>query len=192
MIFGRTMSPLAKATVVRPDDLTARQFAVLEGISRRHTIKVIASNLSISESAVNQHIRALKLRFAANSLFELSAVFAEISESSEKAGCRKTAYRKKHLPVAAQVAEAGDTEHIEPAQTFHDALTFRRRAPWEDMDTVSIVPGVLNGVNGRWFRAAAIIAITVGLFAAVLVGLGAVQGVSETIAERRTVPDKNL
>lgn len=54
---------------IRP--LTARQRAVMERIDRRIPIKVIALELGVSETRINQHIRALKDIFEAASLFEL-------------------------------------------------------------------------------------------------------------------------
>ncbi len=51
--------------------LTDRQRAVMARIERRIPIKVIALELGVSESRINQHIRALKDIYAAGSLFEL-------------------------------------------------------------------------------------------------------------------------
>ena len=51
--------------------LTDRQRAVIARIERRIPIKVIALELGVSESRINQHIRALKDIYAAGSLFEL-------------------------------------------------------------------------------------------------------------------------
>ena len=59
------MPPLA----ARP--LTERQQAVMERIDRRMPIKVIAQELGVSETRINQHIRALKDIFEAESLGEL-------------------------------------------------------------------------------------------------------------------------
>lgn len=51
--------------------LTERQQAVMERIDRRVPIKVIAQELGVSETRVNQHIRALKDSFEAESLGDL-------------------------------------------------------------------------------------------------------------------------
>ncbi|MEP3050666.1 MAG: LuxR C-terminal-related transcriptional regulator [Erythrobacter sp.] len=56
-------------TASRP--LTDRQRDVMELIDRRMPIKVIAQELDLSESRVNQHIRALKDIYAAGNLSEL-------------------------------------------------------------------------------------------------------------------------
>lgn len=51
--------------------LTDRQQAVMERIDRRVPIKVIAQELGVSETRINQHIRALKDFYDAASLGEL-------------------------------------------------------------------------------------------------------------------------
>lgn len=51
--------------------LTDRQRAVMERIDRRVPIKVIAQELGVSETRINQHIRALKDVYEAASLGEL-------------------------------------------------------------------------------------------------------------------------
>ena len=51
--------------------LTDRQRAVMERIDRRVPIKVIALELGVSETRINQHIRALKAFYDAGSLGDL-------------------------------------------------------------------------------------------------------------------------
>lgn len=51
--------------------LTQRQLAVMERIDRRMPIKVIAQELGVSETRINQHIRALKDFYEAESLTDL-------------------------------------------------------------------------------------------------------------------------
>ena len=48
--------------------LTERQAAVMERVDRRVPIKVIAQELGVSETRINQHIRALKDIYSADSL----------------------------------------------------------------------------------------------------------------------------
>ena len=52
--------------------LTPRQREVLERIVQRQTLKEIASDLGLSESAINQHVRELKRKLQVNSLSELA------------------------------------------------------------------------------------------------------------------------
>ena len=55
--------------------LTDRQRSVMERIDRRVPIKVMAQELGISETRVNQHIRALKDIYGTESLNELVEVY---------------------------------------------------------------------------------------------------------------------
>ncbi|MFN4131282.1 MAG: LuxR C-terminal-related transcriptional regulator, partial [Paracoccaceae bacterium] len=58
---------------IRP--LTKRQRAVMERIDNRIPIKIIALELGVSETRINQHIRALKDIYGAASLSELVAKY---------------------------------------------------------------------------------------------------------------------
>ena len=58
-------------------NLTERQLFVLERIDRRIPIKVIANDLGVSETRVNQHIRALKDFYKVESLNELVECYRE-------------------------------------------------------------------------------------------------------------------
>ncbi|WP_427964634.1 helix-turn-helix transcriptional regulator [Altererythrobacter sp.] len=55
--------------------LTERQLAVMERIDRRVPIKVIARELGVSETRINQHIRTLKDIYGAESLNELVEIY---------------------------------------------------------------------------------------------------------------------
>lgn len=61
----------ARMTAAATRLLTERQQAVMELIDRRVPIKVIAQDLGVSETRINQHIRALKDIYRAESLNEL-------------------------------------------------------------------------------------------------------------------------
>ena len=43
--------------------LTKRERDVLDGIDRRLPLKLVAAEIGVSESRVNQHVRALKARY---------------------------------------------------------------------------------------------------------------------------------
>jgi FixJ family two-component response regulator len=60
-----------KAHVVRSRKAADREQAVMSRIDRRVPIKVIALELGVSETRINQHIRALKDIYEAGSLGEL-------------------------------------------------------------------------------------------------------------------------
>lgn len=168
--------------------LTERQLDVLDGISRRQSIKQIAFVLQISESAVNQHIKALKTNLEVGSLAELAEVYRSISAAHGPSTCRKTASRKKHLPSATDNTDVELKDDIEPSIAFHQPLTYEVRAPWTPMVGPRVVPGVLNGENAFWVRGAAIIMMAVGVLAAVMIGLGVAQGVTSALPKAQADP----
>lgn len=64
--------------------LTKRQQAVIERIDRRAPIKVIANDLGVSETRINQHIRALKNIYEAESLADLVVAYREDKIASQQ------------------------------------------------------------------------------------------------------------
>ena len=67
-------------------------------------------------------------------------------------------------------------------------MTYTVPVPWEELREPIVVPGVLNGANSLWVRAFLMFALTIALFATVILGLGAAQGVSSALSGSRTVP----
>lgn len=161
--------------------LTDRQLEVLEGISRRRSIKQLAFDLQISESAVNQHIKALKTNLGVGSLAELAEAYLAIAECYEDLTCRKPTSRKKHLPSAADSIDVDCKDGIEPIVEFHQPLAYELRAPWTSIVGPPVVPGVLNGENATWVRGAAIIVMAVGMLATIMIGLGVAQGITSAL-----------
>lgn len=168
--------------------LTKRQLDVLEGISRRQPIKQVAFELQISESAVNQHIKALKANLEVGTLGELAEVYRLISACYDDQAYRKTASRKKQLPPVAESTDVESKDGIEPIIAFHQPLPYEMRAPWTSMVGPPVVPGVLNGENATWVRGAAIIVMAVGILATVMIGLGVAQGVTSALPKVQADP----
>ena len=162
--------------------LTKRQLDVLDGISRRQSIKQIAFGLQVSESAVNQHIKALKNKLEVGSLGELAEAYRRISDRYDDRFCRKTASRKKQLPPLADSSDVSREDDLEPVIAFHQPLAYEMKAPWTSMVGPPVVPRVLNGENAIWVRGAAIIVMAVGMLATVMIGLGVAQGVTSALS----------
>ena len=90
-------------------ELTERQAAVMERIDRRVPIKVIAQELGVSETRINQHIRALKDIYGAGNLRDLVDLYradsAEYSpeppleEKRENEGVAAAVVRKLANPL---------------------------------------------------------------------------------------------
>lgn len=169
----------------QPPRLTDKQLAVLERLDRRMPIKVIAVELGVSESRVNQHVRALKNHFGVESLGELidRARDADVTPAggSEAAPYRNPAYRNSHLPDAAEPPQTGD--RVAPGEfVLADVASVAIEAPWKVRNEPRVVPGVLDGENAVLFRLAVITGLAVGIIAAVLLVMTAALTMSEATA----------
>lgn len=165
--------------------LTPRQQDVLGRIGQRQTLKEIAAALGLSESAVNQHVRELKRKLTANSLSELARCLRDTPELLNNPTCRESTCIKSHMagPVLSLPDEFPERPEADPASvTFADAA-WSQTPPWVAQDMPQVVPRVLDGQNAGWVRTAAMALIVVCFFVAVVVGLGAVQGLTALTSE---------
>jgi hypothetical protein len=179
--------------------LTDRQRAVMERIDRRVPIKVIAMDLGVSETRINQHIRALKDFYEAGSLGELVENFraAEPPEAvdpsdNEANGALVTegvfsepAYIKSQInpdPEQTQFKRRDDPGHL----VLSDAMPLIEQAPWLRPGEPKVVPGVLDGEHAVLFRLGAIVGIASGLFAAVILAVTAAMTLSAATQGKAT------
>lgn len=190
-----------------PRQLTERQSAVMERIDRRVPIKVIAQELGVSETRINQHIRALKDIFEAGSLGDLveryretlpeadgQAASATPSNSNEKAlptdspqGFSEAAYKNNQVPV--DLAGVINGARVDQGElVMSDVLPLIEQAPWLRPGEPKVVPGVLDGEHAVLFRLGAIVAIAFGFLAAVVLMVTAAMTISEALDGRATVP----
>ena len=175
------------AAASRP--LTKRQRSVMERIDRRVPIKVIAQELGVSETRINQHIRALKDIYEAASLNELVENYRVQQGSSgpENKGLSESAYTKKQVPAEAFLRENG--RRVDPGElVFGDALSFSQLAAWDRPDEPRVVPGVLDGDHAVLLRFAVIVGIFFGILAAVILAVTATMAISEALEDKATIP----
>ena len=180
--------------------LTDRQRAVMERIDRRVPIKVIAAELGVSETRINQHIRALKDFYSAGSLGEL----VENYRATRVADPANTAHAPETTPALPPVespdedsrrvfSEAAYTNsqinHSTDLTDFDaqddpgrlvlsDAMTLLDQAPWLRPGEPKVVPGVLDGEHAVLFRLGAIVGIASGILAAVILAITAAMTLS--------------
>ena len=182
--------------------LTDRQIAVLERIDQRIPIKVIARDLGVSDTRINQHIRALKDIFDAGSLGDLVAKYREseyyASDEGEKEkenqedktfskGLSEEPYSIPQVPAAVfgfDMADRDSASHVE----MNDVLPLIERAPWLKPGEPKVVPGLLDGEHAVLFRLAAIMGIAFGFLAAVVLTVTAAVTISEALSDRAHVP----
>ncbi|MEM7780901.1 MAG: hypothetical protein AAF697_10965 [Pseudomonadota bacterium] len=177
---------------------------MLERIDRRVPIKVIARELEVSETRINQHIRALKNLYEVESLGDLVDAYRE--ENHEMVGAEesqetsedqtvarnlkasgKAIYRKSQIP-GPELAD--DIEHRnDPGElVLSDAFPLEEPAPWLRTGEPRVVPRVLDGENAVWVRLIAIVGIAFGILAAVVLTVTAAITISEALDGRADVP----
>jgi DNA-binding CsgD family transcriptional regulator len=189
--------------------LTDRQQAVMERIDRRVPIKVIAQELGVSETRINQHIRALKDIFEAGSLGELVENYratlpevpadiesnenteenpsVDIADADSLKVFSEAAYTKKQIIGAGVFADPSLRD--DPGQlVMSDAISLLDQAPWLRPGEPRVVPGVLDGEHAVLFRLGAIVGIASGILAAVVLTITAAVALSEATAGKATVP----
>jgi len=184
--------------------LTMRQQAVMERIDRRAPIKVIARELGVSETRINQHIRALKNIYKAESLTDLVEAYRaekkayeetqKIEESewrqdsnAEGVGLSEPVYSKNQVPIDALVSDQSGQD--DPGElVIRDVSSMVDEAPWLRPGEPQVVPRVLDGDNAIWFRLAAIMGIAFGVLAAVVLSVTAAITISEVLDGKATIP----
>jgi hypothetical protein len=174
--------------------LTDRQRAVMERIDRRVPIKVIAADLGVSETRINQHIRALKDFYDAASLGELVENYRATlaPEAAEEAAARdlggvadeallkpfsEPAYTNSQInPVADPAEQEGQDD---PGRlVLNDAMPLIEQAPWLRSGEPRVVPGVLDGEHAVLVRLGAIVGIATGILASVVLAITAAMTLS--------------
>jgi hypothetical protein len=188
---------------IRP--LTERQRAVMERIDRRVPIKVIAADLGVSETRINQHIRALKNIYGAASMTDLvenyrTAHGLELVVDrafEDERGAADSPYAK--LPLSEneysknQIIERPGNGHDWPrndpgALLISDVLPLAEQAPWLKPGEPRVVPGLLDGEHAVLFRVVAMLLIAIGVLAAVVLTVTAAITLSEAMDGKADLP----
>ena len=182
--------------------LTDRQRAVMERIDRRVPIKVIAQELGVSETRINQHIRALKDVYDAVSLGELvenyrATVELNVPDDTVENGARiapatdllnpfsEVAYTNTQVNPAADPTDFG--RGADPGQlVLSDTMPLIAQAPWLRPGEPRVVPGVLDGEHAVLLRLGAIVGIASGILAAVVLAVTAAITLSQATDGKAT------
>lgn len=183
--------------------LTDRQRAVIERIDRRVPIKVIAQELGVSDTRINQHIRALKDVYQAGSLGELVENYRatlppqaaaegsgkDLGTTTDEASFQplsEGAYTKYQVNAAADFPDLSGQD--DPGRlVLSDALSLIEQAPWLRPGEPRVVPGVLDGDHAVLFRLGAIVGIASGILAAVVLTVTAAVSLSDAMNGKAAV-----
>ena len=188
---------------IRP--LTARQRAVMERIDRRIPIKVIAGELGVSETRINQHIRALKDIYGAASLFELvtnyrisqgrshedllvdgvtdEAFYLPLGETP----LSEPLYNKKQIPETLPFADEWTRDDAGKLM-IGDVMPLVQNPAWRMPGEPRVVPGLLEGEHAVPLRLAAMVFIAAGILAAVILVVTAAVSLSKAVEGKADVP----
>lgn len=170
--------------------LTERQYFVLERIDRRVPIKVIANDLGVSETRINQHIRALKDIYKVESLNELvecyRAEFGQPDEPEENADLSESALRNHQLET--ELENSNSSSRVDPGEiVMSDVMPIAGLADWHINEEPKVVPGLLNGEYAVMLRLATIVGIAFGFLAAVVLAVTTAVTISEALDGKATV-----
>ncbi|MEP5938058.1 MAG: hypothetical protein ABJ239_07010 [Erythrobacter sp.] len=180
-----------KAEGTRP--LTERQLSVIRRIDRRVPIKVIAQELGVSETRINQHIRALKDIYQVDSLNELVEQYrlGKSTEAKSEGPFSESVYRKSQL--SGGPANRENDDRVDPGEiVMNDVMPLVSHGPWNLSEEPRVVPGVLDGDNAILVRLAVIVGIAFGILAAVVLTVTAAMMLSEAMDGKATIPAENL
>ena len=182
--------------------LTERQAAVMKRIDRRVPIKVIAQELGVSETRINQHIRALKDLYGADSLRDLVDIYRleaknlaenEASESQNNQDLAdsikplsEAAYTNSQLPQTVFGFDMGSRDEGASVE-FQDASPLIESAPWLQPGEPKVVPGLLDGEHAVTLRLGAIVGIALGILAAAVLTATAAMMISDLLQDRAAI-----
>jgi len=185
---------------VARSELTLRQRAVIERIERRVPIKMIAAELGVSPTRVNQHVREMKDLFGANSLGELVEHLRESQDQpvercspgvmQASPPCTKDALPKDQF--SPQGATDRSTPRDDSAEiAFSDALSISAEAPWARQFEPAVVPGMLDGRNFVTARLFAMVGGALGIMFLLVLILTSLLSLGEMLEGRWYVPETN-
>ncbi|WP_234033020.1 hypothetical protein [Erythrobacter rubeus] len=167
-------------------------------------IKVIAQELGVSETRINQHIRALKNIFEVSNLGDLVERYREtnatepVPESADisaqqappqdiEKAFSEPVYNKNQVPLNDPKSNNG--ERVDQGElVMSDVLPLIEQAPWLRPGEPKVVPGVLDGEHAVLFRFAAVIGIAFGILAAVVLSVTAAVALSDAMDGKARVP----
>jgi DNA-binding CsgD family transcriptional regulator len=164
-----------KAPLSPLERLTERERAALDLVLRRQSSKEIARRLEVSPKRVDQLLDRARLKLDSPTRFAAAERYAELAGVSER-----LLYQPFPVPNPSPVRAEGAGVPADAVYTMGDAAVVARQPPWV-YPRPSDAPKFWERDLGTASRLALIIAGTIGLLAAVLLGLGVAEGLKDLI-----------
>lgn len=164
-----------------PSKLSDKQAEVLSRLSRRQSYKTIASEMGISLSRVNQHVRVMKDRLGVNDPAGLVELW--LSANGEQLSTKDACTKSQLPPDAHPRHEEGTADAA--VLTFHDAGAMALPAPWDAPEFQRVGPGYLDGPGGSAKRIGFMLLVAMGFPVAVVATLSAMMALTEML---RSIP----
>lgn len=114
------------------EQLTDKQCEALEGVWQRLSSKEIARKLDISPRSVDQRLDAARRILGAADRYEAARVYASAKQTPYALTSEQFTVSPDPLPGLDE-RRTSSSEHV-----FHDALTFKERAPWDSFEAWSV------------------------------------------------------
>lgn len=149
--------------------LSPKELEVLDQILQHKSLKVIAHDLGVTPSAVDQRLKSARMKLGATDRNDAARIY-----SAMLAGCRESTCGFTQL---VSERESQVTRPSEPPSgstfTFHDSATYEVVPPWLQRGHGGAVPEFLDEKVGRLWRVVAIpvFAVTIAMLALALMAM---------------------
>lgn len=164
--------------------LTERQIAVAEGLIQHKSLKEIANDLAISESAINKHIQALKRSLNARTHSGIVAAYRAIyRQFDELEGYRKPSCSFSHLSEST-VFRPQPSSSDPGLIAFADGADFSLRNDWQNVFEPRIVPRWLDGEHAVIARLAAVFALLMLMLVLPVLSVAALDSLNEIVGHK--------
>jgi len=165
--------------------LTERQRQVAALLTQHLSLKEIAVELSVSESAINKHISVLKQTLGARSRREIVAKMASRAEQiTFDNGCRNSAGSFSHLPLASttgQKPSGNDPGLIAFADAGAMLPRFEQSDDWARVFEPRIVPNWLDGEHAVLVRLSAVVVMLFAMLLLPIIGVATLDSLQTVI-----------
>lgn len=153
----------------RLERLSVKEREVLDHILEHKPLKIIAHDLGITLSAVDQRLKAARIKLDAADRNEAARIYSGLLATCRKSTCGFEAVGDAPDPSLFPTSEPSPRSTFQ----FQDSATIIVPAPWDGGGHRGAVPEVLDEKFGRLWRVAAIpvFAILIAVLALALIAM---------------------